>query len=438
MRVEEVLDQIRKTANKDTKKKILRDNSSDLVKRIIVAAAPESDVKYGVKKLEITSTGTKTFEDNTDEIFALLDDLNKRRITGNIAKERTNALVNELDPLSQWVFSGIIGRNLKVGMSSDSFNEVFPDLIFVYKVSRGHHINDKMRGIIAKNPSEWLNSRKMDGIRTNIWFEIKDGIVQSTWTMSREGTQIMTFTKLEDVAVSAINAGNFASGNYVLDGETCIIDSEGNENFRMILSEWNKKNHTIEHPYLKILDFLTEEEWAMKKESPVFIERLNRIKDLPWDSNFMNIHEQIPVASIEQVDAFQAQAVANGWEGSMLRRNAPYIAGESWDLLKYKGVYDDEFRVTRLETGIATFQIVGKGNQDFDCVSAIIVDYDGFEVRVGSGLTLEERIRWKEHPEEVVGHLATIKFNEKFLLEDGSKSLRFPRLKAVLGVIREA
>jgi DNA ligase-1 len=445
----EILTEIRTTAGAAGKKAILRKYANDntcnieLLKNLLVSTAKETDVRYGVKALEKVPPGTKTFEEISEELFILLDDLANRRLTGNAAKNACKNLQTQMNADAQWIFSGIIARNLKIGLSSESINEVFPKLISVYKVSRAHHLNDKYREIIRCNPREWFMSRKMDGIRTNIWFDMKDNVASNVRIFSREGTPILTFDNLKAPVLETFNdpdknAFVMPDGTYILDGETCIIDSEGKENFRAIISEWNKKNHTVEHPFFIVLDLVTEAEWNGTEQSPVFKERNEFLNALSWDSQFMRVLEQIPVTSIEQVDAFQQQAVANGWEGSMLRRNRPYVRGESWDMLKNKGVYDAEFRVKSLEISDQTFSVVGKGQQTFNCVAALIIDFDGFEVRVGGGMSLEEKLYWKDHPEEIVGKLVTVAYNEIFVLEDGSKSLRFPRLKAVIGTKRLA
>lgn len=444
MSIFEILTEIRTTAGAAGKKAILRKHTdNELLKKLLVATAKETDVKYGVKALEAVPQGSKSFEEISDSLFILLDDLANRRLTGNAAKTACKNLQMQMNADAQWIFSGIIARNLKIGLSSDSINEVFPKLISVYKVSRAHHLNDKYREVIRCNPNEWFISRKMDGIRTNIWFDMKDNVASNVRIFSREGTPILTFDNLKDPVLKTFNdpdkfAFAMEDGTYILDGETCIIDQEGKENFRAIISEWNKKNHTVEHPFFIVLDLISEEEWNGSAQSPDFKDRNEFLKGLNWDTNFMRVLEQIPVTSLEQVDAFQKQAVSNGWEGSMLRRNKPYVRGESWDMLKNKGVYDAEFRVKSLEISDQTFSVVGKGQQTFNCVAALVIDFDGFEVRVGGGMSLEEKLRWKDHPEEVVGKLVTVAYNEIFVLEDGSKSLRFPRLKAVIGTKRLA
>ena len=42
----------------------------------------------------------------------------------------------------------------------------------------------------------------------------------------------------------------------VFDGELCLIDDEGNEDFQGVMKEIRKKDHTIENPKYKIFDFI--------------------------------------------------------------------------------------------------------------------------------------------------------------------------------------
>ena len=219
-------------------------------------------------------------------------------------------------------------------------------------------------------------------------------------------------------------------GNWVLDGETCIIGDDGNEDFHGLMKEITRKNHTIENPRYKVFDMLLLEEFEGKQQSPSFSQRLNMLLDLDHDVKEVQILEQERVTSQTILDKWINMAKENGWEGCMLRKDAPYKRGRSKDLLKIKGMQDAEYQVVRVETGKVTYN--EGGHKSFDAVSALIIVHRGNEVRVGSGLSKEQRLGWFEHPEEIIGKTITVQYFEE--TQDSKTkeySLRFPVLKYV-------
>lgn len=72
------------------------------------------------------------------------------------------------------------------------------------------------------------------------------------------------------------------------------------------------------------------------------------------------------------------------------------------------------------------------GHKEFKVVSALKIVHRGNVVSVGSGLSKEQRLRWYEHPEEILGEIVTIQYFEETMdSKTGTYSLRFPVLKHV-------
>ena len=59
------------------------------------------------------------------------------------------------------------------------------------------------------------------------------------------------------------------------------------------------------------------------------------------------------------------------------------------------------------------------------------IRHKGNIVGVGSGWDLPQKIYYHNHPEELIGNTATIKYFEESVDKDGKESLRFPVVKAV-------
>jgi ATP-dependent DNA ligase len=68
-----------------------------------------------------------------------------------------------------------------------------------------------------------------------------------------------------------------------------------------------------------------------------------------------------------------------------------YNGKRTFDLLKFKKFYDAEFTVKDIEVG-SKKMLVNQKMEETRCVTAIIIDFKGNNVGVGSGLSDEERI----------------------------------------------
>ena len=71
------------------------------------------------------------------------------------------------------------------------------------------------------------------------------------------------------------------------------------------------------------------------------------------------------------------------------------------------------------------------------CVGSLIINYKGSKVGVGTGLSLVQRKRWYEHPEEIIGKQICVKFFEETIDQNGNPSLRFPVLKFIFDEDRD-
>jgi DNA ligase-1 len=113
------------------------------------------------------------------------------------------------------------------------------------------------------------------------------------------------------------------------------------------------------------------------------------------------------------------KVLSEDYEGLMLNTfNGLYKFGKrSSDVLKVKGSYTCDLKCIAIEEGDGKY----KGT-----LGKLVVDYKGFEVRVGSGLTDEERDNIWNNPESAIGHLIEVKYMQESKDENGDLSLRHP------------
>lgn len=443
MKVHEVFKKIQETAGTNDKKQILKENVSDVIKQIFEDTYGKQ--KYYIKKFTKPDfSGNLTLDNDYHYFRDTLVNLSERKVTGQPAYLLLYSTVGDFDVESQEILCRIIDRNLKIGVSLDNFLDVVGGKEEKYEVALAESFS-KAKGVDPTDGTYFV-SQKLDGVRCNCFVtrEEYNGEIQTRIIFkSRQGKVFLTLDRMK-VDVNIFTQG-LGCGEFVLDGEVCIVDENGKENFHGLMKEITRKDHTIERPKYKVFDILTVDEFWGRTESPIFSERYEtlcnlirsyndhidkRLKEMASTHSYIDLVIQQRVTSQEILDGWIATAKDNGWEGCMLRKDAPYKRGRSKDLLKIKDMQDAEYEVIGLETGTATYN--EGGHKEFKVVSALKIVHRGNVVSVGSGLSKEQRLRWYEHPEEILGETVTIQYFEETMdSKTGTYSLRFPVLKHV-------
>ena len=345
-------------------------------------------------------------------IFTLLDDLLDRVCTGHDAIANVNRFILENKQYEDLIFS-IIDRNLEIRASDSVINKVIPDLIPTFDVALATKYEPKFCNF---ENEVWLASRKLDGVRCIIR---KEGDVVTAY--SRQGNEFTTLQKvLDDVADM--------DGDFVLDGEICLMDENGNEDFQGIMKQIKRKNHTIENPKYIIFDCLTLEEFDTKESDTKLSNRLIRLSLHQYDT--LSILDQIKIDNEQQLSEMIADADFNGYEGVMLRKDVGYEGKRSKNLLKCKKFFDAEYEVLDIE--FDSHRVIREGKEVvIPMLANVWIEHKGYRVAVGSGWNQEQRIRYQASPEQLIGKTITVQYFEETKNQEGGISLRFPTVKHV-------
>ena len=62
----------------------------------------------------------------------------------------------------------------------------------------------------------------------------------------------------------------------VFDGEVCMVDDNGVEDFQGIMKEIKRKDHTIKNPKYKVFDYLMLEEFDNQESERNLSDRLSK------------------------------------------------------------------------------------------------------------------------------------------------------------------
>ena len=357
--------------------------------------------------------------------FDLLDDLKNRKITGHDAIAAVNSFIEHHSDYEELIHC-VIDKDLKTRAGDKIINKAIKDHIPEFSVA----LADKYEPKLVDWEDGWYVSRKIDGARCI-------GIVDSsgdTTFYSRTGKIFDTL----DVVRDGIKSLGLSS--VVLDGELCLVDENGNEDFQGVMKELRKKDHTIPNPSFKIFDMISHDEFYSKKgkSSNTYSYRYKSLCYQMRDNECpcLSVLEQELITDDEHFNEWAARSAKEKWEGLMLRADEPYKGKRSKDLLKYKSFFDDEYEVVDVEMGPFRYVLNGKEHEE-TMLSCVMIEHKGYIVRVGSGFTIDQRQDFYKNPNKIRGKQITVQYFEETKNQDGGISLRFPTFKYLYGNERD-
>ena len=441
-KLQKYVDEMRESTSVNAKKSILEKYASDEDIKKLLRYTYDPYLKYGVTKKNILKKADLSEDwklniggvgwNPARTLFDLLDDLAARKLTGHDAIRAVYAYIYSAGESHKDLILSIINKDLQTRANATLINKVIPKLIPTFDVALANTLESVNPNKVNVFDGNWSVSRKLDGVRC-ICITDENGLATF---YTREGNKINTVNKLKEV----VDIHHLP--NIVFDGELCLIDEAGNEDFQGIVSAFRKGNYEIPNPAYNIFDYLTKEEFntGCSAEDRDYNTRYRELSGL-FHSKMLAAGGQLrqvlqtTLRGPEQLEACKEQAAELGWEGLMLRKSAPYKAGRTNDLLKVKSFIDAEFEVIGMELG--EFRSVANGKEVLleDVLSNIliglVVDGTTYSVGVGSGFSLEERVRYAKNPELIVGKRVTVKYFGVTQNKEGSFSLRIPTFKCI-------
>ena len=321
------------------------------------------------------------------------------------------------------IFYAIIDKDLEIRLGDTEINKVFPGLIPTFDVALAESYEPEKDVV---EDGKWFISHKLDGCRCIM--KVENGNIRF---FSREGHEFFTLGKLAEEYKEMHNVPT----NAVFDGEICVLDKDGNENFKLIMKEIKKKDHTIQNPMFIVFDMLEPQEFDNKTSERTYGERYKVLKNWicmnhpPFKT--MRVLEQIGYNK-RTMDEMQKKAKDGGWEGLILRKNCEYKGKRSRDILKVKEFFDAEYKVLDVEIG--PFRInTPAGEKTIETLTAVVIEHKGNRVSVGSGFTLDERYEFYKDTKKIIGKVITVQYFEETKNDKGGISLRFPTFKCLHG-----
>ena len=320
----------------------------------------------------------------------------------DVARVKAFILLNSKDqPQFEELLSHIFCKTLKLGISTTTIHKIWPGLIPGF----GVQLAEKWQNHISElEGQEIFLTEKLDGNRCFAQVENH----QVTF-YSRSGREI---EGLDDIKSQL---STLADGWY--DGE--LLAKSFNETQSIVRTKGKKKDLVF-----NVFDYLTPRE--VEHQSGVFsyTERRQSLSEIFGGSKFENLRVVPLIAkctfNYEFVLETLEDYVSGGSEGLMINLNSPYQFGRTNQLLKVKNMYTLDLRIIGMHEGNGEFS---------NMCGALIVDYKGYPVGVGSGLSKEDRIFFWNNRESMIDRVIEIQAFEECHDAQGNLSLRFPVFK---------
>jgi len=418
--LQDFIDEMRSTSSATEKTAIIARSSTFIHK--ILEATYNPYKQYYVTSKTCKKNSDKCYYDSGDLFpFELLDQLSDRKFTGHEAIALVNGFV-ENTAYGELLYR-IIDKNLDIRAGDKVINKAVPGLIPTFSVA----LAQEYKGKCDWNDS-WYASRKLDGVRC---LAVTDFEGKCT-LYSRMGKELTTLNKVKD----AIEATNII--NTVFDGEICLVDEDGNEDFQGVMKQLRRKDHQIENPVFMIFDMIHKPDFENQKSKEILSERLAKLRGWLNGRNIVNSTlrycQQYEITDGRHFDMWGQMASDNKWEGFMVRKDVAYEGKRSKNLQKVKKFYDAEYEVLGFD--IDNHEVVRDGKSvSMTMLSQVWIEHKGYLVKVGSGFTQEQRLEYMDG--SIVGKTITVQYFEETNNQEGGISLRFPTVKVIHGEKRE-
>lgn len=314
----------------------------------------------------------------------------------------------------QEFLKSIITKSLKLGVDVKTVNKVYgKDFIPVLNVMLGTSIEK------CKIPEgTWFAiSQKLNGSRC---FYYKGKLY------TRQG-KVYTGCEhiIKDIETVFPTKEGRADG-FVIDGELVLKDNSlsDSEAFQKGVGIANSDKESKEELKLVIFDMILTSEFENGLSTLTYKDRKHILQ------NYQRVFDNVGLTNIEVVPMFyegtdQSEiwkwldyAEENDMEGVMINLDSYYECKRTKNLIKVKKFYTLDLKVVDAVEGDGRL----KGT-----LGALVVEYKGNTVNVGSGFSDEQRKEFWENKDSIIGRVIEVKYKEITKNKDtGLESLQFP------------
>lgn len=396
--------------------------------RVIRAVAIEPDIYvalvnqfnpfeiYGIgKKSLCVDTGLVSNKQYTD-LFDLCADLSGRKGSSHQDIVNVQAYLNSIDnPDIRQFAEDYITKSITIGATGKTINKALGvQAVPLFECMLANKYFDHQNAVDGK---VFAITEKFDGIRCIAM--LRKGSRPVLYT--RQGQVIEGLVDIESELQDLINEHSF--NTFMLDGELLIDNRdrfESKEQYKQttkIVRKDGEKHGITYHVFDCIRNNNSQMPYSSRRAILSY-----------YISSTVQQHISLVPVAYEGNDQNEIIYHLNkqrslGHEGVMINiLDAPYEYKRTNNLLKCKVMQDADLEIIGFQEGNGKFA---------GTLGALIVEYKGNEVGVGSGLSQADREEIWSKQKKYMGRVATIQYFEETKDANGKPSIRFPVFKEI-------
>lgn len=411
LEVKAFFDTLSETASIKAKKRLLAEKRNDGNTKRFLDYLLNPFFVTGMSEKKIGKTVSKEATIWFDTFHELISYIRENHTGTDEVLANIQAFLEGTDEELREFYIGIITKSIRIGCDVKTVNDALGfELIPQWEVQQAYQI-----GKLKMNENEWFSlSQKLNGVR-GTYFEEK--------LISRQGKEFNGLDHiLEDIKRLIPNPEE-----WVVDGELIrknIDHVSDNENFRLTAGIINQDDGDKSLIQMVIFDILPKAEFLYGESKLRYRDRLEQLKTLKKQIRRLGLSSLRVVdilytgTDMSMIVPYLDRMVAEGKEGLMLNRNCKYFRRRHNGILKVKQFYTVDLEVVDLEEG--TGRLTGT-------LGAFVVRYKGNYLRVGSGMTDEQRKAFWTNGISLIGRVIEVKYkDESYDRRTGLYSLQFP------------
>ena len=253
---------------------------------------------------------------------------------------------------------------------------------------------------VDKKPVDWSEKvyiqPKLDGVRCVIHLDEKENIR----CFSRTGKEFHNLQHIKD----SLKPWFEFHDDVILDGE--LYNHDLRDNFEKIISLVRKQKPT-ESDKLEAAELVQFHCYDYIDQMHDYSTRMNQLVTTDMYSDCVKYVETTLVNSKEAAQLRHQYNLNNGYEGSILRLDAPYQCKRSYNLQKFKDFNDTEATIVGYE--------IGKGKREGTLGKFLMQDDDGnkFGCPPGKGYNYKALADMLKNIHDYIGKTATFTYFER-------------------------
>ena len=411
----EIIKRLQKTSGRLDKEKILKENKDNELFKEVLKFVYDPYIVTGLSKKKLNKKVKFNKVETSESIEDIMNYLKINNTGRDIdIKYIQNWLEQQED---KEILAQIVTKELKTGITAKTINKALKDnLIREFNVMLAHSFFKDNNG--EKLKGDFIVTTKLDGLRI-VCIRENDSIK----FFSRQGQVI---EGLKDLEAEFLKLPT----NTVYDGELLLKNDKNlasddlyRETMKIARRDGIKKNLEFH-----MFDLLPLEDFQKGECKTPCIDRKKQLHELIDSKEFEFIIE-VPILYVgndkDKIISLLNKAKENNQEGVMVNKaKGNYECKRSKSILKVKAMQTCDLKIIGFEEGSG----LNKGR-----LGALLVNYKGYTVGVGSGFSQEDRIKIWNNQDGYLGKIVEIQYFEESTNQNDKNavSLRFPVYKQI-------